>query len=685
MTIQEEKNIIDSDPKFSLEHFMQNFQRVPGLVQAGLLDDASRILEQALILWPENLELLIYLANILWNMKSYDRAEELTSRGLQLAPDNIVLHLFMGDIAKFRKNVDVAMFHFREVIRLEPDNVDGLHQYGAILAECNRHDEAVAVLQRILKFRPDMAECHESIALVYRQQGFEILANIHLRLKDHLDRVNVPHNPENEVNNTYFLDGNKARAAARAGLQVKIFNAFPAPQICYHSDPTLAGDGLETLIYLPMDHVTNFFLESRLRLPATVDFNPTDPQQVRMAMVVARAVCATIQLRRKTLQQLEMDGRQIKPDFMPGQPWRIYLSTSRWSTVMQHASRNMALAMERLGCDVRFDIEENNLELLLMHHILKNYCTFNPHVTININSRNNTWLHPDVFNIVWYQDPMPEINQEKPLPWRQRDIVFSAYPHFDDAIRKTGVRQLHRQDLCVDLNLFRVMQPREERRKVVFMGSSYLNVLKGLPGEELVLRELGDMIEQEMSITSTHIQNLVDRTQLSFLHVSMYLHTHVIRKHTIEWLCELAPELDWEVEIYGKGWENMPVVAPYFRGEVPHGPAVAAIYNQARYALAVHQQMVKSQRLAEISACGCIPVLFDDRVNAELPHWDDEILFFKSKVGLRDCLRQEPKNDPTTIAQAYSYDEFAMRILRMVEEEVAAVGSNRFVQKPETI
>ncbi|MBF0424550.1 MAG: tetratricopeptide repeat protein [Magnetococcales bacterium] len=690
-------------------------RRIVALAQSGALDAAADACERLRLLCPDDPNVLACLAEIHWNKGRRDRARELIATGLQGNPDHAPLHLLMGKIAGSEEDLGVALHHFREVVRLKPDHVEGhfqcgiillvrgLHaeggtspsasevsaalrhfqevvrldpghigghfQLGATLAALGRHLEATAALRRCLDLKPGFADGHRLLANACDQLGWKALADVHLRLHDHFRRPNTPplHVTE-EVKDTCFLDGKRALAAARSGLKFKIHQHFPARQICYHSRWELADAGLETLIHCPPERLEAFFHETRLRLPTAVDFDPTDAGQRGEAQTIAGMIDAVPHLQVGAIQTpLELGSKQ-KPDFVADRPWRIFAATSRWTTVLQYATRGLADALERRGCRVTVSMENNDLEMLKGYHYLRERLACNPHITLNINRMGIGTLHPDVFNVVWYQDPVAELREGKPLPWRARDIVFSAYPDFDDMIRRTGIEQVRRQDLCVDTTCFHETRPRQERRKVVFIGSAHHRLLRGLPGEQVLLHELGLLVEQGAVITPGDVQEMALRQGLDLVYVTQYLYPYVVRNRAVAWLCELAPELAWEVEIYGRFWEDIPAIAPYFRGEIPHGAAVAAVYNQARYALDAHPGKVKSQRLAEMAACGCIPLLFDDRLHAEGPLWEDEILFFKTREALRDCLRREPKNDPATIARAYTYDAFAERILQLVAE-----------------
>ncbi|MBF0425433.1 MAG: hypothetical protein HQL66_06415 [Magnetococcales bacterium] len=650
----------------------EELRQVPDLMQAGALAAAAAICERALLVWPDNPGILTGLVGIHQLDGAHDRARELTIRGLRHHPDHAPLHYCMGDIAKAENDLTTALSHFQEVVRLDPDHVEGHYQCGAVLAACDRPTEAVAAFRRAVVLKPGMIEAYQSLAHVCAKAGWKPLASFYVRLCDHHRQPGTPaYQVDGAIEDTYFLDRQKALATAQAALTTKVHQHFPARQLCYHSHADLANAGPETLVYCPANRLVDFLLDTRLRLPTAIDFDPGDDRQREQALVVAEAISLVPRLRGQVGWRLANQSQGRKPDPMAGGAWRVYMIASRWTTVMQYAAHNTADALRRLGCEVRLVTETNDLEMLDGYHFLREMLAFNPGITFNINRINNQFLHPDVVNIVWYQDPMAEIREGKPLPWRPRDIVLSAYPEFDDLIRATGASQVRRQDLCVDTATFRNVRPRHQRRKVVFVGSAHHHFFHGLPGEREVIETLRAHIEAGADISLADSRQLACEHGLDPTYVSLYIHAGVVRNRAVEWLCELAPELEWEVEIYGRHWDELPIVAPYFRGELPHGAAVAALYNEARYALAAHPQMVKSQRLAEVSACGCLPVLFDDRRHAEGPLWEDEILFFKTKADLRACLSREPKSDPTVIARAYTYDALARRILQLAAEGYA--------------
>lgn len=123
------------------------------------------------------------------------------------------------------------------------------------------------------------------------------------------------------------------------------------------------------------------------------------------------------------------------------------------------------------------------------------------------------------------------------------------------------------------------------------------------------------------------------------------------------------------VDVYGRYWDQDAEVLPYYRGELQHGEAVADVYRAARYALVCHPFEINSQRLAEVAACGCIPVVYDCRDVAEPPFWDDYCLFFKTAEELQNILRQclQPAKPPEGLAEQFTYRAAARRLIDLTD------------------
>ncbi|MEJ1376598.1 MAG: hypothetical protein RPU32_01260 [Candidatus Sedimenticola sp. (ex Thyasira tokunagai)] len=467
---------------------------------------------------------------------------------------------------------------------------------------------------------------------------------------------------------TLFLHRNLAYATALQRNRVDLGHPnIYGLQVCYYEGEAFENSP-ENLINITSVDLVTFFTETRLRVPAHLVIPPGVPEQDKKELHGAFK-----QLRQTVLENRDALGREFtlkchtqKPPLIePERPLRIYLPASRLTEVMQYASKGLAKAFTALGHEAWVSIEVNAMEQLDYQHPQEQYA-FNPHLMVNINHTNNQWMHPELFNVVWWQDPMPEITTGNQINWRERDIVFSAYQGFDKLLHHSGAKEIHRQGFCIDRDIFIPLADIKRKRKAVFIGSSYKRMIGHLQANE---KKLLDKYE-EILVAGEPIHNdsfLRTKKELGIAeHRVPRLLNYIVRDNTVRWLCE-APDI--EVEIYGRGWEYDPVIKPFFKGEVEHGEDVAKIYNGAKYALVALPHEVNSQRLAEAAACGCIPVVWDCRYHAEPPFWENECLFFSTRNELYRCLHETARNPPNAIANTFSYGHMAAHILEIVGQK----------------
>jgi tetratricopeptide (TPR) repeat protein len=78
-------------------------------------------------------------------------------------------------------NLDAAEKHFRQVVSRERGNIHGLNLLGMVCVNTGRHEEAVRLISKALKIKPDDAQAHGNIGLAYQRMGNLALAERHFR------------------------------------------------------------------------------------------------------------------------------------------------------------------------------------------------------------------------------------------------------------------------------------------------------------------------------------------------------------------------------------------------------------------------------------------------------------------------------------------------------------------------
>lgn len=491
--------------------------------------------------------------------------------------------------------------------------------------------------------------------------------------------------PEYVHFDTYFVDPLLALNVAKQRNRIHCGHpTIDGLQICYYRGE-LPEHGFENLIHLELPDYEEFFIRSLLRMPENIEI-PEDLEDHVKTAVRQDIAAATESIKRRRLwlvQRLLHKAKRQKPRLYAQQAPRIFIPTNRLTTVMRYSSQGIAKAFAALGWDVMFYIQAHEMECGNMVDMLEKYIDFDPHACFYVNSLNNSFMHDDVVNVIWWQDLMPQLKAGQPLNWRARDFSFSISPLFDRYLARVSAPKVERLHFVIDDEVFNLANGGTRTDKIVFVGSSYLPVVN-LENQQhrQAVSELAALMASGARFDETTVNQVAESTALDYEFVFWKLLHYVIRDHAVQWLCS-DPSLP--VEVYGRYWDQDSAVAPFYRGELTHGQAVADVYRGARYALVCHPFEINSQRLAEVAACGCIPVVYDCRDVAEPPHWDEYCLFFKTAEDLHNILAQrlQPAKAPEGLADLFTYRAAAQRLFALTD--LHRVTVNDGIPQPETI
>ena len=204
-----------------------------------------------------------------------------------------------------------------------------------------------------------------------------------------------------------FGDLETALKTARLAQRVPLTPAVTGLQACYYVGyDTPPSDSPANLIHVPMEGLASYFGNADTRLPtlltlAGMKFNNAADARA-WATSVNQLIHEGLRVRKQTTD--ERIGRYVQRPFDRRRstgPLRVFAHATRETTVMQHSSRGMIRAFEKLGHEARFLIESNEMQRLDMRSIIEAIEAFDPHLTLSINHLNNNYLPADVVNAVW--------------------------------------------------------------------------------------------------------------------------------------------------------------------------------------------------------------------------------------------------------------------------------------------
>ena len=645
------------------------------LVSDGCLQDAINLIDETLQDYSNNISLLHFGAAIRLELGDHEQAMRMGALALTLSPGNPQLHLTLGMALEKLGRRKAAIENYKKALEAEPTLVNAsIYLAEAYIKEKN-YRQAIILLVNSMGRHPDHPVIHNQLAVAYNKLGNSLLTNLHSVLaKYYLGPEKVGGLVDHSCKDAYFLDGNLACQTAMEENRVFQTIAVTGRQLCYSAQP-LPANAPENCVYVPFEEITTFFTTTRLRHPSLVVFHSGDAEQRDEGTRVAYRLHETRLYRHQLTKKLIDECLAIDPfPLAESEPMRVFIPASRLTIVMQYASLAIATALRNQGCEVLYMLEDNDMEGLEYLHILDSYRNFKPHVVFWVNHLINSWQHPNVINISWWQDAMPEITSGHPLPWRKRDIILSTEQNIDNALRKVGAKQIIRQHFGFNEEIFQSWTPVEKRDKVVFVGSSYSRTLEELP--ESIVHEI-EMIKGYCFDEIIDIKKELDKVlQFYGLHNIKHLNlqhsilAYLVRDSFIEEFCASADKIDLEIEIYGLWWEKNKIVKPFYKGSLVHGREIAKAYNQAKYAIAIHPSVLNSQRLAELSACGCIPLVFDTRETVEKPHWENECIFFKNTDEVLDAINRRLEKDPSPISEFYSYSRIVNNLMENIKEKM---------------
>lgn len=464
-----------------------------------------------------------------------------------------------------------------------------------------------------------------------------------------------------DYKDVYFL--NPEEALRVATQQNRKENGYWL-QVCYYDGEKIDSD-LPNLIHLPLDNLIDDLALGIHRIPEQLNFS-----RVEIADELKEDIFNNFQISiehahklRNELNKHYIEGlKNAELDF--SEPLRFYLSGHASTQVMQYVSKNIVDTLQNKGYEVLFNLNYGAFDL----NSYKVKYDFNPHVTININHFENFNLaHKERFSFIWFQDVMPILTSPaKTLSLYEREYVFSLLPVIDRYLIEKNV-PFQRQSFCINTSLFRCDKDIEKKKKIVFIGSSYLDAITEDIKNSGILDEIKELFYNGKDIDKEIVHSLSSKYNLEFEQIYNFVVTHVIRVNSVIELCKLNK--DFEIEIYGYGWEDIVEVKNYFKGELQYGKDLVKVYNSAKYVLSPHPHYILQQRVLEAAACGAIPVVYDCRnINSE-DNYDRSIILYKSIEEMKNAFTKEVKNLQEVVDQN-SYSRFVDRIMNIIKNEL---------------
>ncbi|MBL8760741.1 MAG: hypothetical protein JNL50_05495 [Phycisphaerae bacterium] len=338
-----------------------------------------------------------------------------------------------------------------------------------------------------------------------------------------------------------------------------------------------------------------------------------------------------------------------------GEPLRVLIPTSRFTSFLSHAAGDLARAITRAGHRARILMEPSDRERINALAYQKQLLEFDPDLIVMINRPRacmKTVFPPGVPFVTWLQDAMPLLFDES-IGRAQGPMDFMVGHMLPELFGVFGYpcERLTPLPVVADAEKFHEgeVDPRDAERfaceiAVVTHHSETPEAMHqrlrertvGAPAILAVYDHLFPQLERvahdPMSLPPA--KRLGAMADLALRQVlgrepepktrAMVVRNYAIpiadrffRHQAIHWAADLCDRRGWRLHLYGKGWESHPALARFAKGPLSHGEELRAAYKSAAVNLHLCLTSLVHQRVLECFLSGglVIPRLHRDAVS----------------------------------------------------------------------
>ena len=354
-----------------------------------------------------------------------------------------------------------------------------------------------------------------------------------------------------------------------------------------------------------------------------------------------------------------------------GEPLRILIPTTRYSTFVKHASQDLAEAARRTGHQARVMLEADDRSRFSAAAYLREIVEFEPDLVVLVNYPRAAMR--DVFPanlpfVCWLQDPMPHLF-DAGVGAAQSGLDFLAGHLFAELFAKFGypteravpapvvassekfhtgpvAPPLREKHVCeIAFVTHHAQTPEELLGTLLAQAGPDVRVRRALEG---ILPAVRTAVSESCRVAPhqalarevrSHLRAAFgeepdDRTMTSVLrHYALPLAERMFRHEAVAWAYETCARRGWRLNLYGRGWEKHPRFGAFARGELEHGDDLRAAYASARVHLHVSLGTLVHQRVLECALSGGLPLCRLHR---------DAIAGFKARAQLACAALGEP-------------------------------------------
>jgi hypothetical protein len=432
------------------------------------------------------------------------------------------------------------------------------------------------------------------------------------------------------------------------------------------------------------DNFLRFFQDHRSILPQKILGEPSYNELIKMKFSeIAAERLRDINEKRAFVQQVVSKyNREYYKKLFTGDPSniRILFYTSRFTRVVQYATRDMLKACQDRGITCELLIEESDLQQAGSEALIEKIAQFQPNVIFRINFFKLDYpdIPENMLFITWMQDPgdhIYSVDFAQKFAWNDFAIALPAWGNVMIATGFEPARLLY-QKVPIDTDIF---FPRElSASEQEFYGADVaMPANYNIPGCQLIdlarrsvsaeIREsfiavlidvydalsyqadAGILIHSSKQCVeiireacATAMLNLAENI-IDYIAEQLFLYIYYIiqRRTTLKWVIDAG----FQLKLWGLGWDKDLIFKEYNKGILKHGPDLAKMFSATKIILASCSHQTGHARVFEALACGALPMLRyvpdeHDYVNLRDQFKENEhFVFYYDQQDLIDKLR----------------------------------------------
>jgi len=371
----------------------------------------------------------------------------------------------------------------------------------------------------------------------------------------------------------------------------------------------------------------------------------------RAAAIVADAADAQQRELRALLERLQQlqHTAHTAARLRDGSALRLLIITTRFSTYMRHAARDLAGALREAGHDATVLVEPDASTRMTRLSYAAAIADTPPDAIVLINylrAQLGPIVPPSLPVVTWVQDAMPHLLAPgQGLRAQRNDFVAGLYyPELRTRLGFAPQRTLRHanpvspttfHDAPADRQQYAhlacdiAMATRHSQTPERFARDMAEGFGRGTPmarAADTIADGVGPLVDRAAergvliterldTLTSDALRDALGATpspeQLAVLRASLTLPLAdlIYRQQAAAWAAAVAQRHGLRFHLYGPGWEDHPTLAPWARPELSHGEELRAAYNLAGVTIHASARVIAHQRLAEVAFSGGLPLV----------------------------------------------------------------------------